>query len=252
MKRSTTIAWGSGGASVLDDPLHFVGQIDPLEGTPLIAGETISVCTRCGVGYHLASMSFVRSVANNQCVSCKTAGRFESLMLVAGATATAAATAAETKPAAGYVVAINLVDSAGRPIIQLHQVRDHIGEEVAFEGRILNVRLTGGGANFLYFERAARMLDGFRAVIRPRDLFFWEIEGITPADDYPDQWARIVGTIVDDPRWQLEMVISRPEAITLIETPTQPAGWSPTATSARASQPSPSSTGSRPRVRWMG
>lgn len=246
---AATISWGSGGTSRLDDPLHFIGQTDPLEGTSLTAGETITICTRCGVGYHLSSMSFVRSVASNRCVSCKTVGQFENLILVAGASATMVVTPAEeSKPAADFVVAVNPVDADGRPIIQLHQVRDYIGEDVAFEGRILNVRLTGGGAHFLYFERAARVLDGFRAVIRPRDLFFWEIEGVIPADDYPDQWVRIVGKIVDDPRWQLEMVIQRPEAITIINEPTQPAGWSPTASSARA----PIAPAPRPRVRWMG
>ncbi len=232
----STISWGgAAGPSVLDDPLHFIGQTDPLEGTALLAGEQVSVCTRCGAAYHLATMSFIRGATGGACVSCGTAGLFQTLTLEAGAQTIAAPpppvitipVANERKPIRPTPTAAPPRDAAGRPIIQLHQVRDHIGEEVAFEGRVLRVHLTGGGAYFLYFERAARVLDGFRAVIRPRDIFHWEIEGLVPPDAYPDQWVRIAGRIVDDPRWQLEILIQRPESIQILDGPTESAGWRP-------------------------
>ncbi len=228
------ISWGgSSGPSPLDDPLHFIGQTDPLEGTTLLAGERVSVCTRCGAAYHLAAMSFIRGATGGACVSCGTAGMFQLLTLEAGAQILATPTPVvlphptEQKPVRPAPFAAQPRDTAGRPIIQLHQVRDHIGEEVAFEGRVLRVHLTGGGAYFLYFERAARVLDGFRAVIRPRDIFHWEIEGLVPPDAYPDQWVRIAGRIVDDPRWQLEILIQRPESIQILSGPTEAAGWRP-------------------------
>ena len=259
---STPIAWGGGGASVLDDPLHFIGQTDPLEGTVLVAGERVSVCTRCGAGYHLATMSFIRGATGGACVSCGTAGMFQVLELAAGARllpppAVTLPPATERKPIRPPVTPGPSRDAAGRPIVQLHQVRDHIGEEVAFEGRVLRVHLTGGGAYFLYFERAARVLDGFRAVIRPRDIFHWEIEGILPPDAYPDQWVRIVGRVVDDPRWQLEIVIQRPESIQVIAGPTETAGWrpdggtAPEIPDALLSDAPPVKTEPRPRVRWL-
>ena len=234
--RSTSISWGgAAGASVLDDPLHFIGQTDPLEGTVLLAGERVSVCTRCGAAYHLATMSFLRGATGGACVSCGTAGMFQTLMLSAGAQVLTPLPPAvvpvtrpnERKPTQPAPAVSPPRDAAGRPIIQLHQVRDYVGEEVAFEGRVLRVHLTGGGAYFLYFERAARVLDGFRAVIRPRDIFHWEIEGILPPDTYPDQWVRIAGKIVDDPRWQLEILIQRPESIQILDGPTEAAGWRP-------------------------
>ena len=231
----STISWGgAAGPSVLDDPLHFIGQTDPLEGTVLLAGERVSVCTRCGAAYHLATMSFIRGATGGACVSCGTAGLFQTLTLEAGAQTITAPppvaivpSANERKPARPTPAVPQPRDAAGRPIVQLHQVRDHIGEEVAFEGRVLRVHLTGGGAYFLYFERAARVLDGFRAVIRPRDIFHWEIEGLVPPDAYPDQWVRIAGRIVDDPRWQLEILIQRPESIQILDGPTESAGWRP-------------------------
>jgi hypothetical protein len=260
--QSTAVTWGTGG-SVLDDPLHFVGQIDPLEGTPLVAGEQASVCTRCGAAYHLATMSFIRGATGGACVSCGTAGMFRTITLVAGS-APVAPTPAEVKPPVAPPPAPTGVarDAAGRPIIQLHQVRDHIGEEVAFEGRVLRVHLTGGGAHFLYFERAARVLDGFRAVIRPRDIFHWEVEGIVPAEAYPDQWVRIVGRVVDDPRWQMEILVQRPESIQVIDAPTEPTGWRTQAGIApsvppvrpapapRPPAPDPAPP-PRPRIRWI-
>lgn len=256
---SAGITWGGTGADVLADPLHFIGQTDPLEGTVLVAGEQVSVCTRCGAGYHLATMSFIRGATAGACVSCGTAGMFRTLTLVVGASATIAPPpAVEHKPGPPPRPAVAPHDAAGRPIVQLHQVRDHVGEEVAFEGRVLRVHLTGGGAYFLYFERAARVLDGFRAVIRPRDIFHWEIEGIVPADAYPDQWVRIAGRVVDDPRWQLEMVIQRPEAIQLIEGPTEATGWRgndgqiPDVPVIAPAQPVTVKTEPLPRVRWLG
>lgn len=231
----STISWGgAAGPSLLDDPLHFIGQTDPLEGTLLLAGERVSVCTRCGAAYHLATMSFIRGATGGACVSCGTAGLFQTLTLEAGAqvlpvppSIVTVPVANERKPVRRTSAIAPPQDAAGRPIIQLHQVRDHIGEEVAFEGRVLRVHLTGGGAYFLYFERAARVLDGFRAVIRPRDIFHWEIEGLVPPDAYPDQWVRIAGRIVDDPRWQLEILIQRPESIEILNGPTESAGWRP-------------------------
>jgi hypothetical protein len=232
---STPISWGgASGSSVINDPLHFIGQTDPLEGTVLLAGERVSVCTRCGAAYHLATMSFIRGATGGACVSCGTAGLFQTLTLSAGAQVLTPPPdlvpiplPSERKPVRSTPVAAPPRDAAGRPIIQLHQVRDHVGEEVAFEGRVLRVHLTGGGAYFLYFERAARVLDGFRAVIRPRDIFHWEIEGILPPDTYPDQWVRIAGKIVDDPHWQLEILIQRPESIEILSGPTESTGWRP-------------------------
>ncbi|HEV2529535.1 MAG TPA: hypothetical protein VGT61_13895 [Thermomicrobiales bacterium] len=261
--KSGGVTWGSGG-SVLDDPLHFVGQIDPLEGTVLVAGEQVSVCTRCGSAYHLTTMSYLRSAAAGACVSCGTAGHFQVIVLIA-APAGGPTPVVEVKPTVTTPVAPPVVpqtppppayDAAGRPIVQLSSIRDHIGEEIAFEGRVLRVHLTGGGAYFLYFEQAARVLDGFRAVIRPRDLFHWEVEGIVPADEYPDQWVRIVGRVVDDPRWQLEMLIQRPESIRVIDAPTQPAGWRTAAGIApdvpsTASPPAPAKADPPQRIRWL-
>ncbi len=257
-----SLTWGSG-RSVLDDPLHFIGQIDPLEGTVLIAGEQVSVCTRCGSGYHLTTMSYLRSAAAGACVSCGTAGHFQIISLVAASGAAPVEVKTVITPPPAPPVAPPspprpAFDAVGRPIVQLPQIREHIGEEIAFEGRVLRVHLTGGGAYFLYFEQAARVLDGFRAVIRPRDFFHWEVEGLDPATDYTDQWVRIVGRVVDDPRWQLEMLIQRPESIEVIDAPTQSAGWR-TATGiapdvpAAVTPPGPRKTDPPPpRIRWLG
>lgn len=268
------LAWGDGQGAACQAPESYLDLIDPIEGTTFSPGEQISVCTRCGTGYHLTTMSYLRANVGGVCVSCRQGNGFRTVTLSTGGTATAGPASVIIEPlridsveaASPKVdpmpVDLAPIDDAGRPIIQLHQVRDHIGEDVAFEGRVLNVRLTGGGAHFLYFERAARVLDGFRAVIRPRDIFHWEIEGIDPSVDYPDQWVRVTGRIIDDPRWQLEMVIQRPEAIQCIPEPTVPAGWSSVGPAAMAHHPEPTEpdepvavtkagSAPRPRLRWI-
>lgn len=228
-KKSGGIIWGKPSGGEAEPGAHLLGQLDPLEGTPLAAGERVAVCERCGVAYHISTMSFIRQQNRGACVSCRTVGKFTTV-LIPGGSATEAKPEQKPDPAGPVVPPEKpdpldvsdgrIFDTAGRPIVQVHQVRDYVNREVAFEGLVLHARLTGGGAWFLHFERARSALDGFRGVIRRRDLFHWQVEDIDPGRDYQGKWLRLTGKIVDDRQWGLQMLLTAPEQVRVLDGPT--------------------------------
>lgn len=271
--KSGGISWGKA------DPVNgapgasLLGQLDPLEGTPLAAGERVAVCDRCGVAYHISTMTFIRQSNKGACVSCKTVGKFSTVVIPRGdAVAKSDEPKVDPNPVAATTAKSDTIDvadgrifdAAGRPIIQVPQLWEYVGREVAFEGIVLHARLTGGGAWFLHFERFRTALDGFRGVILRRDLFHWQVEDIDPGRDYQGQWLRLTGKVRDDPFWGLQMMLTAPEQVRILDGPTlatmNAATSAPPSSSSRVGNqpierpaaPEPPAQPRRPAIRWRG
>lgn len=202
------ISWGA------FDPAQLVGASDPYTLSPLLAGERVTFCARCVVGYHAETMAFLRQQNHGQCVGCGRSDRLAAVVLPG-------------LPSAGKHPPIAVVGAGDVPLVTLEKIHEHVGQVVDFEGYVHQVyRARGTGNWFVKFERTRSPVEGFRLVIFNRYTPNWTNVGIDPLA-YEGQVIRVHGLIQVHPDWGIQMLIDRPSLISFAEkaTPRQRIIW---------------------------
>lgn len=194
------IAWGA------PDPAVLVGASDPYTLTPLEAGERVTWCARCALGYHAETMAFLRQQNLGQCVGCGRSDKLAVVVLPGAAPPGSVAPFAKPEPAVG-------------PVVGLAKIREHVGQVVDFEGYVHQVyRARSTGNWFVKFERTRSPVEGFRLVIFNRYTANWDAAGVDPAG-YADRVIRVHGLIQVHPTWGIQMLIDRPSLIAPVGAP---------------------------------
>jgi hypothetical protein len=96
-------------------------------------------------------------------------------------------------------------------VIGVAEVKDHVGEEVTVEGRI--VATHASPLSTILSFRAD--FNGFAAVIRPTDGGAFPEK---PEEYYRGRWVRLTGRIVEQGK-KLRMVLTSPRQISIVEPP---------------------------------
>lgn len=97
-------------------------------------------------------------------------------------------------------------------LISVSEAKDHVGEEVTVEGRIVATHASPL-STILSFRTD---FTGFAAVIRPSDGGAFPEQ---PEEYYKGRWVHVTGHIVENGK-KLRMVLTSPRQISLVEAPT--------------------------------
>lgn len=212
----------------------LVGANDPYALTALAAGERVTMCGRCCVGYHAETADFLRQANEGKCVSCQRSDRMSVVVLPGTAAAVVPAETAAVAPA------------AGDRVVRLDKIWEHAGQIVTFEGYVHRVyQSRGTGTWFVKFERTPRPAEGFRLVIFNGFTKRWTAQGLD-IRDYEGQTIRVRGLIRVDPVWGIQMLIDRPDVIGVVgeEKPAAPEPAAP------AAEPEPEPPPAGRRILW--
>jgi hypothetical protein len=185
------------------DAAALVGVSDPLTLTPLQPGERIHACTRCRLGYHGETFDFLRAQNAGNCVGCRQADRL-TIVLLPGATPLPLSPPLRPAP------------PTPADVVTLAKIRDHIGQVVTFEGYVHKVHRSKLGTYFVKFEQTDKPFAGFKLVIFDHYVPHWECATIDPMD-YQGEVARVRGLVQDHPTWDLEIIVHRPEMISIVD-----------------------------------
>lgn len=202
------IEWGSPQDGEPVDLPNLVGVEDAYEHTPLLAGERVAVCTRDQVAYHLNTWQFLKTYNRGCCCAC---GRGDKILLV---TLPGVYIQPEAEP-----VYMPTPWVSGEKVISLSDVAAYIGRVVVIEDYVFNVHRSQKGTYFIKFQpvaQAPRPFDGFKVVIFNTLAQNWERAGINP-NSYTHHIVRVRGVIRQHDAWGIEILVSSPRLIQVID-----------------------------------
>lgn len=101
-------------------------------------------------------------------------------------------------------------------IVDFTKAAMHIGQVVTVEGFIHLVHRSGRGTYFIKFEKTPRPFDGFKLVLFNQYVPVWTNAGIDPRE-YQQKRLRVRGLVQDHPEWGLEIIVNRPEMISIVD-----------------------------------
>lgn len=218
-------------SSSFQNELSLIGNHDPVDGTPLLQGEHILLCTICGTGYHHDSWQFLISENNSACVSCQTRGQVREISLQVNSQA---ATEQDEETAqcpnckvrnrirggprsraicgqCGLRLYPEMRDTSSPPLVTLTNVHNHIGSIVLFEGLVQDSYITKSNTCFVKFQKG-HARDVFKLVIFKQYVGRFSELGID-ITQYKGQHLRVMGLVQRDSRWGLEIIIRHPGMI---------------------------------------
>lgn len=202
------IDWGSPQEGGPVDLPSLVGVEDAYEHTPLLAGERVAVCTRDQVAYHLNTWQFLKTYNRGCCCAC---GRGDKILLVTLPGVYLQPAAEPVYTPAPWV--------SGEKVISLSDVAAYIGRAVVIEDFVYNVHRSQKGTYFIKFQplgQAPRPFDGFKVVIFNALAQNWERAGIDPYS-YTQHIVRVRGVIRQHDAWGIEILVSSPRLIQVID-----------------------------------
>ncbi|MGI9253067.1 MAG: hypothetical protein ACR2J8_04925 [Thermomicrobiales bacterium] len=185
-------------------PEQLLGVNDPYQINPLMPGERIIYCDNCHLGYHRDTVELLRSATGGACIGCQMTGRWQEFTLPGG----------ETN--AAVVIAPAVAPGTDEALVRLDKIWEHVGQVVTFECYVHRVYQSRGSATwFVLFEPKANPLDAFRLVIYNRYRRAWTDQGLD-IPDYAGKTIRVRGIIRNDPQWGMQMLIDRPEVVSIV------------------------------------
>ncbi len=192
-----TLNWG------VFHPESLLGANDPYQLSPLLPGETIIYCENCNLGFHATTVEFLRAQNGGRCSACNVPNRWRTYTLPGGS-AVKTPEGVDTPAAAGTLV-------------KLDRIWEHVGQFVTFEGYVHQVyQSRSSGTWFVKFEDTRSPLAGFRLVIYNGYTKAWTSEGLD-IKTYEGATLRVRGLIRNDPAWGIQMLIDRPEVISIVD-----------------------------------
>ncbi|MEB3300286.1 MAG: hypothetical protein VKO21_12490 [Candidatus Sericytochromatia bacterium] len=184
-------------------PVSFVPAattaFDPLDGTPLVPGGRIVLCTHCHTGYHPSSWTFLQTHNSGACVNCRqSSGMSWQVLGQEGQSA------------------LRSGDAQGEQVLALADLEGCVNTVVVFEGRVLGHQVSrASGTHFIKFHASRNPFDGFKLVVFSSDVARWEASGHL-FEDWVGRWIRVRGLLRDHPAYGLEILPKTPEQISLL------------------------------------
>ncbi len=216
--------------------LDLIGREDPVDGTPLRAGERIAVCLNCRTGYHEESWAFLVAENNNQCVSCRTIARaqltvpqssvqaweMESAEIISCPSCRRRNRVAPGGPKSLAICGIcsqrlfpQYRDTSAPPLVRLSDVRNYVGSVVLFEGEVCESFATRSGTYFVKFERGMAK-NVFKLVIFKQYAPSFHRAGFQ-IESYRGRTIRVRGLVQVHPQWGVEILVNDPSVIQIIQ-----------------------------------
>jgi hypothetical protein len=158
---------------------------DAFTGEPLIAEKGLYQCRKCTVFYHAESFNVLRSENRGCCVACGSSD------LVALA-----------RDAAGTARGQNFDPS----VVQLANVRKHIGRVVTFEGYVHEVFVSRRGSDYAVMFENKSWTKGFKLVFMKGSVA--RCGGGTYVKSLRRKTVRARGLVIDHPIFGLEILVS--------------------------------------------
>lgn len=173
---------------------------DPLDGTPLVPGSRIVLCTHCQTGYHPSSWTFLQAHNAGACVNCRQSSGMSWQVL--------------GQPGQ---VALVAGDRQADRVLGLSDLEGHANTVVIFEGRVLGHQVSRAtGTHFIKFHASRNPFDGFKLVVFSADTDRWEQAGHHFAD-WVGRHVRVRGLLRDHPAYGLEILPKSPEQISVLQ-----------------------------------
>jgi hypothetical protein len=202
------VEWGSGSSGLDElDLSSFVGVEDAYEHTILLPGETVAVCLRDQVAYHLSTWDFLKAYNRGCCCACGKGDKIKIFRLPGEFI--------EPKVEPVYAPAWVVT---GEKVISLSDVAAFVGRAVVVEDFVYNVHRSQKGTYFIKFQpyqQAPRPFDGFKVVIFNDLVKNWERAGIDPKQ-YEGHIIRVRGVIRQHDAWGIEILVNSPRVIQIV------------------------------------
>jgi hypothetical protein len=183
------------------EPSSLIGAVDPVEGTTLVAGETVWFCRDAKVGYHSSTITYLVQANGGRCVACRRSHEFEQITLPLVARRPITWRRDTLHPPATVTTAARGATTTW------------VG---SLDRTVRDVKPSPTGAYLIEFDPVSAPSADFRLVILPPSVPEWTRFGIDIAT-YRGRRVRVRGRVHDHPWWRRVMVVTQPSEITFLD-----------------------------------